>query len=633
MTGAATGSRSGGAVVEVSASAVAWVVAGALFLLLRVAPIWQAPVAGSEFAHLSGAWNAVSGVNDDRFVPTLFQALTTGLLNFDAHEAWPRLLAFLATCSVPVAAFRMRAFIGEGPALVFLVLLALSANLVGLGANASAYGFDIPIALWVALAMLSSRVPLPAIGALAFLVATAGPLPLALVLAYALVRLARADYPSQAALVAAGVGAVAGVAFASLGFGWGVEGLVVPPLAVLALSLDQEWLSASVGELFLLYTWPLALAGAAACAYQLWQRRSQRAAESRDAARWVDASLVFYGLALLWCVATLGAGTEAPLTALSLASAMAAAIPGARLIEAMLNADWRRAALPVGLALFFLAIAAVVVIDWARFDNGGPLGAMLLSVTLVVGGFALLWAFALRTGARDSVLRVQEGVKDFAFEAWDGDWRNAALLVIGVLAVFALVAFVTVAWASGDATGRRGEAVVVTVLVLLAAAIVAGMLAMPRLRAAAAVVPIAVALVPFLSGATLVSLSGPSEPLNSPVSTFQARNLRDVALAQVAERGGSIVVHDSIRDDITWPFRESGDLIGATNVPSEATVVIWPTDLPAPPGLAALDGTWSLVRTVPAPTGSFLRYVRWFADRNYLENRTEPIAVYVRASE
>lgn len=633
MSGVVTGSRSGGTVVELSASAVAWVVAGGLLLLLRLAPIWQAPVAGSEFAHLSGAWSAASGVNDARFVPTLFQALTAGLLNFDAHEAWPRLLSFLATCSVPIAAFRMRAFIGEGTALVFLVLLALSANLVGLGANASAYGFDIPIALWVALAMLSGRVPLPAISVLAFLVATAGPLPLALVLAYALVRLARADYPSQAALVAAGVGAVAGVSFASLGFGWGLEGLVVPPVMVLALSLDHEWLSATTGDLFLLYTWPLALGGAAACTYLLWQRRSQRAAESRDAARWVDVSLVFYGLALLWCVATLGVGTEIPLAALALASAMAAAIPGARLVEALLSADWRRAALPVGLALFFLAIATVVVIDWARFDNGGPAGSLLLSVALVLGGLALLWALALRTGARDAVLRVQDGVKDFAFEAWDGDWRNAALAVIGILAVFAVVAYATVEWASGDSTGRRGQAVVLTMLVLLSAAIVAGMLVMPRLRAAAAAVPIAVALVPLLSGAMLVSLSGPSEPLNSPVSTFQARNLRDIALAQVAERGGAIVVHDSLRADITWPFRDSGDIIIATSVPAEATIVIWPADLPAPPGLVALDGPWSLVRTVPAPTDSFLRYVRWYADRNYLENRTEQIAVYVSASE
>lgn len=619
--------------VEVSALAVAWFIGGALFLALRVATVWQAPVAASEFAHLSGAWNATVGVDDVRFVPTLFQSLTALLLNTDASEVWPRVLAFAATCTIPFALYRLRPVIGEGPALVMLVLLALSAPLVGLGASASAHGFDVAITLWLAVAVVNRQVPVPVVGLFAFLVATAGPLPAALALAFALVRLARADYPGTPTLLTIVVGALAGVFAASVGFGWGWQGIVIPPVMALTLALEHEWASAKGWQLLLLYGWPLAAAGVLAFAFQLRDRIKARSWQVGEAPDWSNLALAWFALDILWCIATLGTGTEIPLAGLSLSAAAVVAIPSARLIEAIIAADWRRASLPVGLALFFLSIAGVVVVSWARFDNGGPAGELLLSAFLVASGVALLLCFLWRTPARDSLENAWFATSDFAREAWDGDWRNAALAVIAVLAGFALVAFAAVTWASGDSTGRRGEAVVVAALVLLSAAIVAGMLAMPRIRAAAAVVVFAVVAVPFLSGAMLIGLSGPSEPLNSPVSTFQGRNLRDIAVTQISERGGAIVVHDSLRYDITWPFRESGDIVIATNVPADATIVIWPTSLPAPPGLVALDGPWSLVRTVPAPTDSFLRYVRWFADRNYLAMEPAPVAVYGRASE
>ena len=41
---------------------LAWAVAAGIFVLLRLGPVWQAPVGGAELDHLSGAWQASIGV-------------------------------------------------------------------------------------------------------------------------------------------------------------------------------------------------------------------------------------------------------------------------------------------------------------------------------------------------------------------------------------------------------------------------------------------------------------------------------------------------------------------------------------------------------------------------------------------
>jgi YYY domain-containing protein len=87
--------------VTVPIEAVAWSAVGLVFALIRLWPVWQMPVGGAELEHLSGAWNASIGLEDERYVPTLFQALTALLFSFTTSEIPARLVAFLATATVP----------------------------------------------------------------------------------------------------------------------------------------------------------------------------------------------------------------------------------------------------------------------------------------------------------------------------------------------------------------------------------------------------------------------------------------------------------------------------------------------------------------------------------------------------
>ena len=252
----------------ISVSAIAWVGAAALFLLLRVATIWHAPVAGAELLQLSGAWQARSGVAGAHFVPTLFQALTTLLLHLSSSAVPARTLAFLATASIPAAIFLLRGRLGQAGALIALVVLAFDGPSITLGTSASAMGFDLAIALWLFVAIdrdargasLSNWL-LPIIG---FLVVTSGPLVLPLVAAWAAVRLVRADYPRPLPAAWCAVGVAAGVVLASVQFGMGVDGLRVPPFMLFANSFDQTWSTATALDMTLLYGLPVLFAGVAA---------------------------------------------------------------------------------------------------------------------------------------------------------------------------------------------------------------------------------------------------------------------------------------------------------------------------------------------------------------------------------
>jgi len=145
--------------VSISLSTVAWVAAGLVFVLLRVGPTWRAPVAGPELLHLAGAWQAREGIGDARFVPTLFQALASVLLRLSSSEVPARLLALLATATIPGALYVLRPQLGNVGALLALCFLTLDGPGIALGTSASAMGFDLAVAAWLFVAL--SRPALP----------------------------------------------------------------------------------------------------------------------------------------------------------------------------------------------------------------------------------------------------------------------------------------------------------------------------------------------------------------------------------------------------------------------------------------------------------------------------------------
>ena len=79
MTLDAAESRAERAARDVSVGTLTWAATATIFILLRLAFAWNAPVGGFELAGLSGSWQAHIGASDTRFVPTLFQAFSAAL--------------------------------------------------------------------------------------------------------------------------------------------------------------------------------------------------------------------------------------------------------------------------------------------------------------------------------------------------------------------------------------------------------------------------------------------------------------------------------------------------------------------------------------------------------------------------
>jgi hypothetical protein len=122
-------------------------------------------------------------------------------------------------------------------------------------------------------------------------------------------------------------------------------------------------------------------------------------------------------------------------------------------------------------------------------------------------------------------------------------------------------------------------------------------------------------------------------PLPSPLAPTQARELRAIAVQSTGADGGEIVVHPDFEEALTWPFRDSGNVTVASQVPAEAGVVLWPPEAAAPGGFSPLEGQWALVHEVDPPTSSWLRFFKWYADRYSLAITPEPVAVYVKERE
>ena len=531
--------------VEISVGTLAWIAAGTVFVALRLAGVMSIPIGGVELEHLSGAWQAHAGNADGRFVPTLFQAIVAGTFAFTSSEAPARALALLASCSVPFALYRLRAQYGEAGAMAVLLLLAFDPITLLLGSTAWAGALDLPLVLWLLVLMHQLERPSWVFAVAGFLVATAGPLVLPLVVGFALVRLFRQHYSARQSALCTGGGVLLGLVLAATGFGTGLQDPVLPPILALAHGFEANLSTESTGFLALAYSAPLIALGLAAAVY--------RATECWREETWPEdtaALLVSAALALAWVL--LAAGSHDP----------------------------------------------------------APLGAAAIPLALLLGRELPSWLARLRTV----------------------DWRYAAPALAGMAAAALIAEAYTVDWARIDRVGKDRDQLIVTGLVIAAVAC-GGILASNRRTAAALFLPVgAVAAFLMLTGATNVAFGGPNEPLPSPISTIQGREIRDIALETRAAQRGLIVIHADFEQEATWPFRDSGDLVFASRVPPDASVLVWPATEPAPEGFAILDGQWSLEEQRTGPDGGFLDYLRWLTNRNSLKNTPVPVTVYLRTT-
>lgn len=533
----------------VPVAAAAWGAVAALFLAMHAAPVFLAPVGGAELAHLSGAWEARTGDAGARFVPTLFQWLTSLVLHVDTGETLPRLLAFVSTATVPAAVYMLRRELGRAGALVALLLLALDAPTLLLGSTASAMGFDIALTVWLLVVWLrpgvfAGRPWLLAVGG--FAAATAGPVPLPLLAGMATVHLWQRRYPSVQTAAWLAAGAVAGVLAASFRFGGGWDGLRVPPFDVLSADYGERWSTATGAEVMAIYGLPLLAAGVGAWAWVV--ARAARGAAVSRAESVLTPTVVAAGV---WWVTAANAHDGTAVAATLLPMALLAGPALARAAAAMVAADWSVAKFLAPTGAFAALMAAERIVQWSR-----PGAAIDAEHKALIAALLALAAVCL------------------GIVALNRTWR-------------------------------------------------------PTLLAAG----IGVAVLPVVSGAVGVALAAPHEPLPSPVSAAQARDLRGVALATAGATGGPIVVHPTLRDAIVWPFRDSGDLLVLSRVDPAAAVAILPASAAAPPGMIALEGQWAVTREVVPPESGLLRYVRWFVDRNGAEITSERISVYRRASK
>jgi len=368
--------------LTVSVATLVWVAATAIFLALRLGNMLQAPVAGAELVHLSGAWQAREGIADERFVPTLFQALSAAILFLTSSEIGPRILAFFATATIPLAVFTLRSELGRAGALLTLIFLAFDGLALNLGVSASAMGLDLAITAWLLVAAMRPATPPWAWALLGFLVVTAGPLPLALVVAMALTRLLeRRRLARGPRLYAAAVGVAAGVIATSAGFGFDFDGIVIAPVELLIAGFDETWSTATTFEAILLYGSPYLLAGATAIAFHgLHVRRTGRTDT------FTLLLLLWTGVSLVWFLASAGSRSTTPIVALTMPLSLLLGPAAARALSAMAYADWRISGPVLGAAALVLAIAVYAMLDWGRLDRTGPTAEVLL----VSGMFGLV---------------------------------------------------------------------------------------------------------------------------------------------------------------------------------------------------------------------------------------------------
>ncbi len=383
---------------SVSIQTLAWIAISLLFLATHLGPVWRLPVAGAEWVHISGAWQAHAGVADSRFVPTLFQALTAATFSFSSEVEPARVLAMLATLSIPAAFWLVRERLGVAGALFAIALLAIDGPSIVSGTSASAMGFDLAVTAWLFAAFVRRPEAAWIWAALAALVAVGGPIPLPLAAAFVLIHLGSGGKFARIPTIAAVVGAiggtlVAGFVLAPL-FGLGVSGLQLPPFVILSKGFSEAWSVGSTGDLFLTYQVPLAVLGLAGVALSYDDlRRNRLRSERALPAAWL-------GLSLLWFAVSFNSHNPAPLVSVALAAAVCAGPFVAHAFDQLFEADWTWARWLLPAAALLLLISAGNIADWARADHVSPLDTEL-AVLLCLGGAATAmgWLAISRTSA------------------------------------------------------------------------------------------------------------------------------------------------------------------------------------------------------------------------------------------
>ena len=368
-------------------AALAWAAATAAYAGMRIAALLSLPVGGVELWSLSGAWQARAGFDDPRYVPTLFQAVSAALLQLSESEAPSRLLALAAALTVPWSLYALRRSIGEPAAIAALLLLAFDPLQLALGPAASLAALDLPLAFG-SLALLQSLGPRPwLLGLLGFLWATSGPVGLPLLLAAAVVAPQVRSVP-WLHVAAAVVGSLGGVVLASVGFGFGWQGVTVPPFDAFALGFNEHWASETSRRLFVLYAWGPALVAAAGLAVEVLNRKSRAFPPGLDrvVAAWFPAAAV-------WLFLAGGAHDLLPVSAVTAAAAIPAGSALARLIDRLGEVDWRNAGWPLAAALGAVLVVVGPLLDWARLDRVGrstEVGAVIVLAGVAAGGITLV---------------------------------------------------------------------------------------------------------------------------------------------------------------------------------------------------------------------------------------------------
>ncbi|MXX20162.1 MAG: hypothetical protein F4X03_03435 [Dehalococcoidia bacterium] len=379
----------------VSVAAIAWVLVVALFILLRVGLVWRAPVGGAELAHLSGAWQARIGVEDDRYVPTLYQAVTALTLGWTESEQPARAIALAGALTIPLALFMLRRQLGEGGALLALLLFALDPAGIVLGVTATAAAWDAAIALWLVVALVAGRPPPWSWLPIAFLVATAGPLSLTVVLAATVSAALHRLRPTRETFLWGAAGTALGLLLTSLQFGVDVDGLRIAAFSLFVAGFDESWSTLTVAELAALYGLPLLVGGAAAVAWLAVRLRD----EGRSPTPMEALSLGVAGIAMVWFLAALPTHSPFPLAAATFVSCLLLGPALARLAGRLMAITWRRESWLLLLALALVAIACFVLSDWARQGHvGGAFGRALL----VVAGIGAVTVLTLLATYRES---------------------------------------------------------------------------------------------------------------------------------------------------------------------------------------------------------------------------------------
>ena len=383
----------------VSVAAIAWVLVVVLFILLRVGVVWRAPVGGAELAHLSGAWQASLGVEDGRYVPTLYQAVTALTLNWTESEEPARAIALAGTATIPLALFLLRRQLGEGGALLALLLLALDPAGILLGVTATAAAWDAAIAIWLVVALVASRPPPWGWLLIAFLVTTGGPLTLPVVLAGVVLGAIRGSRPGPGALAWGALGAALGVLLTSLQFGLGADGLRIAPFALFVAGFEEPWSTLSVATLAAHYGLPLLVGGAAAGVWLVVHLR----ATSRTPTPAETLPLAMAGLALAWFLVALPTLSPFPLAAATLFSSLLLGPALARAVGFLMTANWGRHVYLLLFALGLAAVALFVLSGWAREASiGGALERVMVAVPFFLALLAVsLLALALLSSQRE----------------------------------------------------------------------------------------------------------------------------------------------------------------------------------------------------------------------------------------